>query len=395
MLPLHGLRVLAISQYGAGPFATLQLADLGAEVIKIEDPRYGGDMARYVPPFQEGTDSLFFQALNRNKKSLTLNLKTEKGKEIFHRLVQISDAVFNNLRGDQPHKLGLDYDSLQGYNPKIVCCSLSGFGLTGPLAAEPGYDYLMQGMSGIMNLTGAPDTPPTKAGISIIDFSGSYLAIFGLMAGIFAARETGKGCNVDVGLLDGAVSMLNYLAAWHLNGGYTPEKTFDSAHPSIVPSQVFPTKDGYIVIMCNKEKFFTQLCAAIEHPELAEDERFNNFAARLKNKDVLIPLLKGILATKSTAQWLERFRGLVPAAPVNSFAQAFTEPQVLAREMIVEVDHPQYGTLKEVGCPIKITGEDFVYQRAPGLGEHTEQILQDYLGLTGEEIQALRAAQIV
>ncbi|MBS4024681.1 MAG: CoA transferase [Clostridia bacterium] len=392
---LDGLRILAVSQYGAGPFATLQLADLGAEVIKIEDPSTGGDMARYIPPYQDGTDSLFFQSLNRNKKSLTLNLKDKEGRKLFTDLVQVSDAVFNNLRGDQPRKLGLDYDSLKEYNPKIVCCSLSGFGQTGPLASEPGYDYLIQGMSGIMSLTGEPGSPPTKSGISIIDFSCSYVAMLGLMAGLFAARETGIGCDVDVGLLDGAVSLTNYLAAWHLNEGYMPVKTHDSAHPSIVPSQNFKTKDGYLVIMCNKEKFFTQLCQAIDHPELAEDERFKTFSSRYKNKEDLLPKLKEILVKKSNAEWLDRFKGLVPAAPVNSFQDAFTDPQLLSRDMIIEVDHPKYGKIKEVGCPIKVSTNVPKYSSAPSLGEHTELILGEYLNLSREEIQELKVKKII
>lgn len=210
MGPLSGLRILAVSQYGAGPFGTLHLADLGAEVIKIEDPSTNGDVSRYVVPYNIEKDSLFFQTFNRNKKSITLNLKTEEGRALFHRLVEISDAVFSNLRGDLPAKLGLDYESLKDINPKIVCCSLSGYGKTGPRVKEPGYDYIIQGLAGFMDLTGEPDAPPTKTGLSLVDLSTGFCSALGLMAGIYQAQKIGVGCDVDTSLLDTAVSMLAY-----------------------------------------------------------------------------------------------------------------------------------------------------------------------------------------
>lgn len=396
MLPLQGLRILAISQYGAGPFGTLHLADLGAEIIKIEDPRTGGDISRYIMPYTIEKDSLFYQSFNRNKKSLTLNLQTAKGKEIFHRLVAISQAVFSNLRGDLPQKLGLTYDSLRHINPQIVCCSLSGYGMTGPRSKEPGYDYLIQGLAGFMALTGEPAGPPAKSGVSLVDFSAGFCSALGLMAGIYRAQQTGVGCDVDVSLLDTAVSMLNYLAAWHLNRGFQPQRMADSAHPTIVPSQNFPTQDGWMVVMCQKQKFWESLCRAIAREDLGCDPRFATMEARYRHKDILIPLLKEIFRQKSTAEWLELLKKHgIPCEAVNTFEQVFAEKQIQSREMIVEVEHPVFGRLKEVGCPIKISGAKYKYQCAPSLGMHTEEILTDYLGFSREEIEELKAEGVI
>lgn len=392
--PLEGLRILTVSQFGAGPFGTMLLADLGAEVIKIEDPSAGGDVARYVPPYAIDGDSLYFQSFNRNKKSLALNLQHPEGKEVFHDLVKVSDAVYNNLRGDQPGKLGLTYDALRHLNPKIVCCSLSGFGTTGPRMAEPGYDYLIQGYAGFMSVTGEPDGPPGKSGISFVDYAGGYVSILGLMIGLLDAQRTGIGRDVDVSLHDTAISMLAYLAIWTLNREYEPRKTADSAHATLVPSQNFQTKDGWIVIFCAKEKFYQNLMAAMGSPDLAEDPRFKTFADRYKNKALLLPILKGRFRERTAAEWLELLRGKVPCAPVNSIRQALEDSQVSARQMILEVEHPVYGRIKEVASPIKM-GETPEPQPAPALGQHTDDILHGRLGYTPERIADLRERGII
>ncbi|MBI1961788.1 MAG: CoA transferase, partial [Candidatus Rokubacteria bacterium] len=266
--PLAGLRVLAVSQFGAGPFGTQVLADLGAEVIKIEDPAVGGDVSRYVPPYQAAGDSLYFQSFNRGKKSLALDLKHPDGRTVLHDLVRVSHAVYNNLRGDLPAKLGLTYAALGAVNPAIVCCSLSGFGATGPRAAEPAYDYLIQGYAGYMAVTGEPDGPPGKCGVSVIDFAGGYASMLGLMVGLWDAQRTGVGRDLDVSLLDTAVSMLSYFAIWALNRDWQPERVADSGHQTLVPAQNFRTRDGWIVVFCNKEKFWTALLDALELPAL-------------------------------------------------------------------------------------------------------------------------------
>ena len=393
--PLDGLRILAVSQFGAGPFGTQMLADLGADIIKIEDPGVGGDSARYVPPFQGEADSPYFQSFNRGKRSVALNLRHPDGQGVFHDLVRVSDAVFNNARGDLPDKLGLTYGTLKEINPRVVCCSLTGYGRTGPRAAEPAFDYLVQGYAGYMAVTGEPDGPPGKCGVSVIDFAGGYAAMVGLMVGLFDAQRTGLGRDVDISLLDTAVSMLSYFAVWTLNHDWIAERTRSSAHQTIVPAQNFPTRDGWIVIFCNKDKFWRDLVEALGAPELAEDSRFRTFADRLAHKDALIPALQARFATRTTEEWLERLRGRVPCAPVNDVRQALADPQVTARDMIVEVEHPDFGPLKEVRSPVRTEGEIRHPARAPKLGEHTDQILREILSYSDSTIARLRDTGVI
>ena len=393
--PLDGVRILAVSQFGAGPFGTQMLADLGADIIKIEDPGVGGDSARYVPPFQGEADSPYFQSFNRGKRSVSLNLRHPDGQAVLHDLVRVSDAVFNNARGDLPDKLGLTYDVLREINPRVVCCSLTGYGRTGPRAAEPAFDYLVQGYAGYMAVTGEPDGPPGKCGVSVIDFAGGYAAMVGLMVGLFDAQRTGVGRDVDISLLDTAVSMLSYFAVWTLNRDWIAERTRSSAHQTIVPAQNFATRDGWIVIFCNKNKFWRDLVETLGAPELAEDARFRTFADRFANKDALLPLLQARFATRTTGEWLDRLRGRVPCAPVNDVRQALADPQVLARDMIVEVEHPDFGTLREVRSPVRTEGEIRHPARAPRLGEHTDQILREVLSYSDGTIARLRATGVI
>ena len=394
-LPLEGLRILTISQFGAGPFGTLMLADLGAEVIKIEDPATRGDVSRSVPPYQIEDDSLYFQCFNRNKRSLLLNLDVPQGKEIFHRLARISHGVFNNLRGDVPARLGLTYAALKQHNPAIVCCSLSAFGKVGPQATHPGYDYLVQASAGYMSITGEPGAPPAKCGVSVIDFAAGFAAAMGLLAGILAAQKTGVGCDVDVSLQDTAVSMLNYYAVWYLNRGLEPKRLDDSAHATLVPCQNFRTRDGYLAIFCAKEKFWQQLCQAIQRPDLLSDPRFSNFDQRLKNKAALIPILEKIFTEKTNAEWLPILAAKVPCAPVRGIAEALDDPLLAASDMIVEYEHPVFGKVREAGCPIKVSGSASQNRPAPSLGQDTEEILSGYLGFSPRQIVELRSRGVV
>jgi crotonobetainyl-CoA:carnitine CoA-transferase CaiB-like acyl-CoA transferase len=390
--PLDGVRILAVSQFGAGPFGTQMLADLGADVIKIEDPGVGGASARYVPPFQGEADSPYFQSFNRGKRSVALNLRHPDGQAVLHDLVRVSDAVFNNARGDLPDKLGLTYEALREINPRVVCCSLTGYGRTGPRAAEPAFDYLVQGYAGYMAVTGEPDGPPGKCGVSVIDFAGGYAAMVGLMVGLFDAQRTGVGRDVDISLLDTAVSMLSYFAVWTLNRDWIAERTASSAHQTIVPAQNFPTRDGWIVVFCNKDKFWRDLVEILGAPELDRDPRFDTFGGRLANKAALLPLLEARFLTRPTAEWLDRLRGRVPCAPVNDVRQALADPQVLARDMIVEVEHPDFGPLRQVRSPVRTEGEIRRPTRAPRLGEHTDQILREILGYSETTVGRLRQA---
>jgi crotonobetainyl-CoA:carnitine CoA-transferase CaiB-like acyl-CoA transferase len=394
-LPLDGLRILAVSQFGAGPYSTMVLADLGAEIVKIEDPRSGGDVSRSVPPWRIPGDSLYFQSFNRNKKSLTLNLRSPEGREIFHRLVAVSHAVFNNLRGDEVHKLGLDYASLQGVNPRIVCCSLAGFSRDGARAHDPGYDYLIQAMTGYMSLTGDPAGPPAACGVSVIDHAAGLAAGLGLLAALASSKETGRGSDVEVSLYDVAISMLTYLAAWNLNRDFRPRRRSGSAHQTLVPAQTFRTADGHLVLFCAKEKFWRRLCQALEVPDLADRPGFSGFDERYQNRDRVIAVLQSILEKKSTAEWIDRLRGQVPCAPVYNIAQALADPLVGERDLIIETDHPDFGRVRQVAAPVKIPGTKKNHRRAPKLGEHTEEILKDWLGMTDGEIQQLRSKNAV
>ena len=388
--PLHGIRILAISQFGAGPFATMNLSDLGAEVIKIEDPTAGGDVARYVPPATSDADSLYFQSFNRGKKSIAIDLRKPDGVKIFHQLVEKSDAVFNNLRGDLPEKLGLTYETLHSLNPAIVTCSLSGFGRTGPRAAEPGYDPIMQAMAGYMSITGEPDGPPGKAGVSIIDFAGGYAAALGLVAALLESKTTGVGRDVDVSLLDTAVSMLTYFASWQLNSDWQPARTPNSSHQTLVPAQNFQTSDGWISIFCAKEHFWRKFAELVDLPELISDERFATFASRYDNREILIPILSERLLEKTNGEWLERFRGIVPSGPVNTIEEAFQDEQIKARGLIVDVEHPSYGTIKQVSSPISTEGSNQANSPGPSLGEHTNELLAELLSMDAKEVQRLR-----
>src|SRR3954451_11543036 len=299
-MPLEGVRVLAVEQFGAGPWATLQLADLGAEIIKIEDPGNAGDVGRYVPLFQDGQDSLFFETFNRGKKSLALDLRSAEGRGVFHDLVRASDAVFSNLRGDGPAKLGLTYDALREVNPRIVCVSLSGFGMTGPRVKEAGYDYIMQAMAGWMSMTGDPSGPPTKSGLSLVDLSGGYVSAIALMAGLWRARRDGVGCDCDISLFETALHQLMYIGTWAATEGYEPRRMPESAHPSIVPFQAFATADGWLTVACAKQKFWEMLARALDHEELLDDPRFADFAGRNEHREELLPVLREAFARRTT-----------------------------------------------------------------------------------------------
>jgi crotonobetainyl-CoA:carnitine CoA-transferase CaiB-like acyl-CoA transferase len=349
-----------------------------------------------VPPYAQGGDSLYYQCLNRNKRSITLDLKHPDGQRVLHDLVAVSDAVFSNLRGDEPARLGLLYEHLKAYNPRIVCCALTGFGMTGPRAAEPAYDYLLQAYAGWMSLTGEPTAPPAKSGLSMVDFSAGAVAMVGLLAGVLRARRDGAGCDVDVGLQDVAVSMLNYVGAWTLNHEeYEAQRLPDSAHQSLYPAQVFATQDGYIVVCCFKEKFWQELTVAMDAPDLAGDPRYKNFATRLEHRQPLIADLKRRFLTATTDAWLGRLRGKAPCAPVNSVRQALQDEQTLAREMIVEVEHPAWGTIRELDTAIKVAGGAQHRRPAPALGADNEAVLRDLLGYDAARIEQLRQHGVI
>lgn len=393
-LPLQDLRIVAVEQFGAGPFGTQQLADLGAEVIKVEDPAAGGDVARYMPPYGQGEDSLFFESFNRGKKSVSLDLRDPRGRAAFEGLVRNADAVFSNLRGDGPERLGLTYETLGKVNPKIVCCSLSGFGMTGPRVSEGAYDYVVQGLAGWQSLTGAPGDPPMKSGLSLVDLAGGYVAALSIVAGVWSARRDGVGCDCDLSLFETAISLLTYVGTWVASRDHEPKRHPNSAHPSIVPFQNFPTKDGWLVIACAKDKFWDRLLKIAGREDLADDPAFATFAARHENRELVVGELERIFLTRTTDEWVGALRAAgVPVAAINDVAAALRDPQLEARGGVVELDHPTLGTVRHVASPLRVGTAPRTAERAPFRGEHTEALLTALCGYDEELLAELRESE--
>jgi crotonobetainyl-CoA:carnitine CoA-transferase CaiB-like acyl-CoA transferase len=394
MLPLDGVRVLAVEQYGAGPWGTQYLADIGAEVIKIENPKDGGDMGRAVGPFFIDDDStnssasLFFQSINRNKRSLTLDLSSPDGKAVFHDLVKTADAVTCNLRGDVPEKLGLTYETLGTLNPKIVCSFLTAYGRSGSRATWPGYDYLMQAEAGYFSLTGEPDTPPTRFGLSIVDLMTGLAMAYATVSAILAARATGTGRNVDTNLFDLALTNVSYPATWYLNTGHVQGREPRSGHPSLTPCAQYKTKDGWIFIMCNKEKFWPILCDMIGHSEWGDDPRFLRFKDRLENRALIQDILDEALSARTTDEWLDHFAGQVPAAPIYDVQQAMDNPFVTENGKIQDLVHQNGTPFRVLDCPFGM-GEPTPNRPGPELGEDTDDLLTE-LGYDTKRIAQLR-----
>jgi crotonobetainyl-CoA:carnitine CoA-transferase CaiB-like acyl-CoA transferase len=359
MKPLQGVRIVSVEQFGAGPYGTMLLADLGAEVIKIENAAIGGDPARKTGPYLLGAnDSEYYQAFNINKKSVAIDLRSAEGKAALSELIKTADALVNNLRGDLPAKMGLDYRTLASVNPKLVCVHVSAYGRDNERASWPGYDYLMQAESGLMHLTGDPDRPPSRLGApSIIDQTTGLTAAVGLLSAVIQARSTGKGCDVDTCLLDVALHQLGYVATWYLNEGHASMRQPRSAHYSVAPVQTFPTSDGWLFIMCMTDKFWGELLAAIGRTDLASDPRFATLTLRQANRDTLTGIIDGELKRQSTEYWLKKLNGVLPVAPVLDLAQALDSPFLQATEMIHTISHPAKPAMRVLSNPIKIDGQ--------------------------------------
>jgi crotonobetainyl-CoA:carnitine CoA-transferase CaiB-like acyl-CoA transferase len=387
--PLAGLRVIAVEQFGAGPFATLHLADMGADVIKIEDPHTGGDVGRYVPPGQRDDQSLYFETFNRGKRSITLDLKHPLGRVALERLVAHAHVVFNNLRGDQAERLGLTYQHVQDVNPAIVCASLSGYGRMGPRAAEPGYDPLVQAEAGWAMLTGEPDGPPVRSGLPMADYAAGLTCALAIMIALRDVDRTGRGGDVDTSLYDVATAMLTYPATWYLSRGLVTERRAMSAHPSIVPFQFFETLDGYIAIACAKEKFFRELVVAMDLPELASDHHFATMEDRWVNREALLRTLTQRFRERSTDEWISTLRGKVPVAPVRSLTDAVQWEELEERGTLVQYSHPVFGEVQTVAPGFRMGDFHPIYRCSPKLGNDTDDVLRE-IGLDNEEIQSLR-----
>jgi crotonobetainyl-CoA:carnitine CoA-transferase CaiB-like acyl-CoA transferase len=393
-LPLAGFRILSAEQYGAGPYGTQFLAQLGAEVIKIEPPN-GGDTARHVGPhFLREGESVYFHAFNLNKRSLTLDLNSDEGKSIFQKLVAKSHAVANNLRGDLPARMGLTYDALKATNPAIVCAHLSAYGRDNARAKWPGYDYLMQAEAGFCALTGDPAGEPQRMGLSIVDFMTGTMMAVGLLAALVDAQRSGLGRDVDLDLLSAAVHQTSYPALWYMNEGDVTARTPRSAHPSATPSQMFRSADGWMFIMCQLPKFWTTLIDKIGRRDLAEDPRFVSQTDRLANRGVLSEILDAIFGSKPTAHWQALLEGFVPVAPVYQLDQALDNPWLDTIGMTDTVQHPDREELRVLASPIRIDGKRLPNRAGPLLGQDSDDILAD-LGLSADDIAGLRRTGVI
>ncbi|WP_149540644.1 CaiB/BaiF CoA transferase family protein [Siccirubricoccus phaeus] len=377
MKPLQGMRVVSIEQFGAAPYGTMLLAELGAEVIKIENAETGGDPARHVGPHMLGpADSQYFQAWNLGKRSVTLDIKSPEGRRQFEALVRRADAVVNNLRGNLPGRLGLDYLALKRVNPALVCLHISAYGRDNERAAWPGYDYLMQAETGLMSLTGEPDGPPARVGASLVDTMTGMTGMIGLLSAVLQARQSGIGCDVDTCLFDVAMHQLSYPAMWYLNEGDASRRLSRSSHLSLVPVQTFPTADGWIFVMCMTEKFWRVFCDGIGRPDLPEDPRFASFGARRDNRAALTAILDAELRKAPTGRWLQILGGQLPVAPVHDLPEALDSSFVRANGLVRSVPHPAKPEMQVLANPLKFNGVRPGQSACASLGADNAALLQ-------------------
>ena len=404
--PLGHVRVLELSRVLAGPWAAQTLADLGASVIKVERPGAGDDTRAFAPPYARDADgnpsseSAYFLSTNRGKRSVTIDFTHPEGQKLVQALAAQSDVLIENFKVDGLARYGLDYPALAARNPGLVYCSITGFGQTGPYRHKPGYDFMIQGIGGLMSITGEPDAHPgggpVKVGVAVADiFTGLYATI--AILGALAHRErTGAGQHIDLALLDTQVAVLANQAMNYLVSGAAPQR-MGNAHPNIVPYQAFAASDGHFIVAVGNEGQFARMCEVIGRPELVNDERFATNAARVNNREEMIAILHEIFLTRTKRQWLDELEGLgVPCGPINTIADVFADPQVRARELRLELPHPAIGSVPSVANPIKYSATPLAYAAAPPmLGADTEQVLRDMLSLGTEEIARLRRAGVV
>jgi crotonobetainyl-CoA:carnitine CoA-transferase CaiB-like acyl-CoA transferase len=387
--PLQGVRILELGQIIAGTYGGQVLSDLGAEVIKIEAPE--GDLGRNpsVAPYR-GVSGLFL-TFNRNKKSVVVDLKNEAGLKVFYDLVRVCDVVVDNFRSGVLERLKIDYPTLSKINPRLIQCSVTGFGAAGAYKDYPALDIIVQAMSGHMAITGEPGRPPVRVGIPLADLSGGIFACKGILAALFDRERSGEGRQVELSMYDAMLNLLSYMGTMWLTNGELPRPP-GSAHDYTVPWQAFEAKDGYVVVATRQEVFWRKLCGALEAAHLAEDPRYATNALRCEHRAALVPELERIFRSRTVDEWLERLRAAeVPASPVNNLDRAFAEPPVAERGMIVEYDHPEVGRVRMPGNPIRMSGTGrTISNPAPRLGEHTDAVLGELLSLTPERVAALR-----
>ena len=389
MQPLHGIRVLDLSRVLAGPYCTMVLGDLGADVIKVESPE-GDETRAWGPPFTEG-ESAYYLCVNRNKRDMVINLKTDEGKTILRELAIQSDVLVENFRPGTLNKFGLDFETLHALNPKLIYCSITGFGQTGSMKDKPGYDFMIQASGGLMSITGEPDGEPMKTGVAVVDLFAGQNAIIAILAALQARTLTGEGQHLDIALFDSQLGWLANVASNYLISGKLP-KRHGNAHANIVPYQSFQASDGWFAIAVGNDRQFVRLCELLGKPELAANEKFATNSTRVQNREEIIALLASIFKMASVAEWLEKLdKAEIPCGPINNFEQVFSMPQVKEREMLVQMEHPTIGALPLVGSPLKMSATPVEYRIPPPLmGEHTEDILMDVLGYSNEKVKELR-----
>jgi crotonobetainyl-CoA:carnitine CoA-transferase CaiB-like acyl-CoA transferase len=394
---LNGIRVLDLSRVLAGPYCSMMLGDLGADVIKVEWPGIGDDTRHWGPPFTEkGGESAYFLCVNRNKRSITVDLKKPLGVELIKELARKSDIFLENFTPGTVDKLGVDYESIRKVNPRIIYCSITGFGPDGPYRNRAGYDLAVSGLGGLMGITGEPDGPPVKVGVAITDVTTGISAQGAVCAALYAREKTGLGQRIDLSLLETQVSALVNMASSYLVSGNIPKRG-GTAHETIVPYQGFETQDKYVIVAVGNDALFVKFCRVLGIPEVAEDPRFKTNPLRVENRRECIGILAPIIKTKKRDEWIKLLNAeSIPCTPINTMDEVFADPQVLHRNMLVEVDHPKAGKIKLVGIPVKYSGAETAIRRPPPvLGEHTREVLSEVLGYGDQHIEDLKRAGVI
>ncbi len=388
--PLEGLKVLDLTRVLAGPYCAMMLGDMGADVVKVERPEGGDDTRRFGPPFVNG-ESAYFMSINRSKRSLTLDLKHKQGLDILRRLIERSDVLVENFRPGQMEAFGFGYDAARKINPRLIFCSISGYGHTGPDSKLPGYDLITQGEGGVASLTGDADGPPYKVGTSQADIVAGMMAFQGILLALLARNETGRGQKIDIGMLDCQVALLTYQAGIYFATGKSPMRT-GNRHPTIVPYETFLCKDGYFNLGCGNDSLWRGFCEAAGLQKLAEDPRFRTNPDRVKHADALRAVLEPAMKQKTTDEWIKllRARG-IPSGRIQSVGEVCEHPQIRAREMVIELQHPKAGPIRVTGVPIKLSETPgAVGLPPPVLGEHTAAVLSEWLGMSEAQVDGLR-----
>jgi len=402
MQPLEGIRVVDLARALAGPYGTMMLGDLGADVIKVEQPGQGDESRGWGPPFVGKPygpypgESAYFIAANRNKRSVTVNLKSPQGQEVVRRLASVSDALVENFRTGVLDEMGLGYEDLHRLNPRLVYCSISGYGRTGPYAERPGYDFIIQAEGGMMGITGPEEGPPYRVGVPIVDITAGMFAATGILAALRARDLTGEGQLVDISLLDTQVALLANVASNYLVGG-APPRRLGNAHPNIAPYEAFRARDRWFALAAANERQWGVLCDTIGQPDLKEDARFATNGARVANRPALVETLNGAFATRDAGEWLAALQEAgLPCGPINTVPDAFAHPQAAARDLVQETEHPTAGTVRLTGFPYKLSHTPASVRRPPPLlGQHTEEVLAGLLGYTATEVADLREQGII